>query len=101
MLVVHELRAGAVYIYLGSPGLLYLALCLCQGAPPRVGWGGGGSRRQQAAERGGWLGCNAVLEGLETRKAGKLHHIGENEQNGAMWQMHRLRVCNAVKEESQ
>lgn len=52
LLVVHELRAGAVYSYLGSPGLLYLVLCLRQGAPPRVGWGGGGSRRQ--SEEGGW-----------------------------------------------
>lgn len=40
---------------------------------------------------------------MEERKAGKKKStiIWASEQNGARWQIYRLRGCNAVREESQ
>lgn len=109
--MMHKLRVGPGNIYIGNLGpllrvqtsysLLHLSLFLCRGALRRAGGRVRPQEGEGSTERS-YQGLKTESEGLEKiiRWKKKYHNLSKREQNGATWQMHRLRVCNAVKEEA-
>lgn len=95
----HPLGSRGPLPRMSASCLLCLFLFLCQDAVSVGGVGRAeapGGRRQPKENYGS---LTALVEGLGEKER-QHQNLSKCEQNTAIWQIHKLRVCNAVKEKT-